>query len=67
MVSVITSHRYLKQGIMNRISLSKISSTRSDRCQGHRLLARVEIVGMADLNGLRFSANTVEKKHPIEN
>ena len=67
MVSVTTSHRYLKQGIMNRISLSKIPSTRSDRCQGHQLLARVEIVGISDLNGLRPSANTVEKKHPIEN
>ena len=67
MVSVTTSHRYLKQGIMNRISLSKISSTRSDRCQGYRLLAQVEIVGISDLNCPRSSANTVEKKHPIEN
>ena len=67
MASVTTSHRYLKQGIMNRISLSKISSARSDRCEAHRSLARLEIVEMSHLNGLRPSANTVEKKHSIEN
>ena len=52
---------------MNRISLSKISSTRPDRWKAHRSLARIEIVEKPDLKGLRPSSNTVEKKHPIEN